>query len=335
VTGDEYYTSDSLNYDGIPVITGITMFASVNGNDVCVTYDRDDSNISSNSNVDEIYQLYSSCNYCSTVPTPTPTTTSTPTNTPTQTMTSTPGLTPTSTPTNTMTPTQTMTPTNTATNGSIPVTPSQTPTTTPTNTPTNSMTPTNTPTNTMTPTNTATPSPTPNYVYVYQSCTPITPNVLATQVVQTVQAAITTVVGITFKDFNGVCWTYVGQFPLSYIVPPTYISVTYSGDYFTTCLPNTYNDCLTCQTAPVCYNYLFENLSSVGNGVSNSIRPGLSTNAVCVGFTANGSPVGPGGSRCLHSKFPLNSNSLNAKWADNHLPDPAYGVDYIITLNGC
>jgi hypothetical protein len=231
-----------------------------------------------------------------------------------------------------MTPTQTATPTNTATNGYIPVTPSQTPTTTPTNTPTNSMTPTNTPTNTMTPTNTATPSPTPNYVYVYQSCTPISPNVLLTQVVQTVPSPITSVVGTTFKDFDGTCWTYVGQYPVSYIVPPSYISVTYSGDYFTSCFPDVYTDCLTCQTAPLCYTYYAENVTTGNPNGSSSIRF-LQPGYVCPGYSSS---VIPAMQICIHTTVPLpNSAALNPVWADNSYPPPVLGTDYTLTLFGC
>jgi hypothetical protein len=108
----EYYVSDSLSYNGTPITTGMTIFASINGDQVCVTYDRDDSNISSNSSVDQIYNISGGgCVGCQITPsqtptlTNTPTTTVTPTNTQTPTNTSTTGFIPSPTPTNTSTPT--------------------------------------------------------------------------------------------------------------------------------------------------------------------------------------------------------------------------------------
>jgi hypothetical protein len=109
----------------------MTMFVQVNGTNRCVVYTRDDNNLSSNSNLGDIVQIYSSCEYCSNVPTPTPSVTSTPTNTPSATA----GITP------SVTATQTATPSQTATNGTTPPpTPTQTRTPTATNTPTPSIT---------------------------------------------------------------------------------------------------------------------------------------------------------------------------------------------------
>jgi len=148
----EYYVTDDLFYNGVPIQTGITISATINGNNVCVTYDRDETDISSNSIVNDIVAIYGSCGSCnppeSPTPTPTPTQTPTPTKTqtptPTKTQTPTPTKTPTPTPTNTQTPTKTPTPTPTKTQ-------TPTPTKTQTPTPTNTQTPTNTPTPTVTP----------------------------------------------------------------------------------------------------------------------------------------------------------------------------------------
>ena len=157
-TGKELYTSSNLSYSGITVVTGMTFFALINNENVCVTYTRDDSNFSSNSIVNQIFQIYSNCANCSNVPTPTPSVTTTPTQTPSPTA----GLTPTATSTPPVTPTQTKTqtptPSPTSTLGS-------TPTQTPSNTPTE--TPPATPTQTQTASNTPTPSPTQAcYLYV-------------------------------------------------------------------------------------------------------------------------------------------------------------------------
>ena len=227
----EYYVSDSLSYNGTPITTGMTIFASINGDQVCVTYDRDDSNLSSNSSVDQIYNISGGgCVVCQTTLTPTPTLTNTPTTT----------VTPTNTSTPTKTPTNTPTPTITSTTGFIP---SQTPTNT--LTPTN--TPSNTPTMTVTPTNTSTPTPSPVYVYVYQSCSPqqLIPY-LENQIVQTLKLSGVNDIGTTFKDSSNNCWRYVGQYPTNYIPPINVVSTTYEGNYFTTIGETLYENCDAC-----------------------------------------------------------------------------------------
>lgn len=225
----EYYITDNLIYNGIPLTTGMTMSAVVNGNNVCVTYDRDDSNISSNSILTSISQVYGNCGNClpapTTSPTPTPTTT------------------PTITPTLTTTPTTTSTPTLTPT---ITSTPGASPSLTPTNTPT--VTPTQTTTPTMTPTMTSTVSPTPNFVYVYQSCA--SQSIPVTYVIQTLMSPITSTIGECFKDASGNCWLYVGQFGTGYIAPPLYPVINYTGNYFATASTTTYVDCASCTTQP-------------------------------------------------------------------------------------
>jgi len=226
-SGEEFYTSDSLSYNGTPVVIGMTMFVQVNGVNRCVTYTRDDNNLSSNSNIGSIVQIYSSCEYCSTIPTPTPTTTSTPTNTPT----STAGITP------SVTATQTATPSQTATNG-----------TTPPPTPTQTRTPTAT--NTPTPSITASPSATPNFLYVYQSCIRIGGGRgTIQQVIQTQPVSFTIEVNEVFKDNDGNCWYYVGQFNTSYIPSPKVTPINYGGNYFTGVPSETYSNCETCATA--------------------------------------------------------------------------------------
>jgi hypothetical protein len=308
-TGTEYYVTNSLIYNGIPVVTGMTMSALINDSNVCVTYDRDDSNISSNSIVTEIYGLFASCEYCSPNPTITPTATAT--QTPTQTSTVAQTQTP--------TPTKTTTPTPTSTLGSTPPV-------------TSSVTPTVTSTNTPTPTMTKTPTPTPGYVYVYQTCTG--QNVIPTQVVQTVQSPITSVVGDTFKDSNGTCWSYLGQFGSNYIVTIGYTPLTYTGDYFASAFPTVYANCQTCISTPICYEYGAENITTA-TGHSTAIRfiqPGY----VCPGYSSSNTPIGVGDSGCLHSTVPLpNSLALAPVWADGWLPNPVLGVDYTLNSNGC
>jgi hypothetical protein len=326
--GTEYYVANNLNYNGIPVSIGLTMLAIINGNYVCVTYDRDDANISSNSYVTEVVNLYGSCGDCSPTPTPTNTQTATPSPTPTPTTTTTPTVTPTITPTNTVTPTVTPTPGLSPTPTSS-VTP--TPTTTTTQTPTPTTTTTQTPTKT--PTQTPTMTPTPNYVYVYQTCPEqeITP----TEVIQTIPTQITLVVGQTFKDSNGICWTYVGQFNTTYIPTIGYLSISYSGDYFATAFTTIYPDCETCISTPICYEYYVENINTE-TGHDTSIIFAVNGLYLCDGSSTDFSPIAVGNGICIRTTVTLpNSSALTPVWADGFIPLPVLGVDYTLTLNGC
>ena len=243
-SGQEYYVTDNLSFSGIPAVIGMTLLVDLNGGFQCVSYTRDDTNFSSNASVGDVIQLYSSCEYCSTIPTPTPTVTTTPTITPSSTQTPTPSI----------TASPSMTPSPTATFGSTPpITP----------------TPTQTPTKTQTPTPSITPSPsaTPNYVYVYQSCSPIKPNILNTQVIQTQVVSFANQPGAIFKDTQGYCWTYIGRFDSTYIAPPSVITVTYEGNSFDGSSSLTYVDCITCETPMkegATYNYF--NATRCDNG---------------------------------------------------------------------
>jgi hypothetical protein len=306
-SGTEYYVTDNLIFNGIPVPTGVTMSAVVNGSNVCVTYQGDNSNISSNSILTSISQLYTICGNC--LPEPTPT--STPTS----------SVTPTVTPTLTTTPTNTPTPTITP---SVSATPGQTPSATPTHTPTN------TPTNTNTPTITMTPSPSSTFVHVYVSCTQQTLPV--TYVIQTVKSPITSTIGETFKDSNGNCWQYLGPFGSGYIAPPIYPVVNYTGDYFATAFPTVYADCQTCISTPICYEYGFENITTA-IGHSTAIRLGAYPD--CPGYSHGNTAYSIGETACIHSTTPLTTGLPNAVWADGFIPGPVYGIDYTLTLNGC
>jgi len=70
-TGIEYYTNDDLVFQGAPIVIGITLSVELNGVDLCVTYVRNDSNVSSNSTINAIYGIYGSYSQCSTIPTQT------------------------------------------------------------------------------------------------------------------------------------------------------------------------------------------------------------------------------------------------------------------------
>ena len=302
--GTEYYIANNLNYNGIPVVIGLTMLAVINGNYVCVTYDRDDANISSNSYVTEVIELYGSCGDCS--PTPTPTTTSTTTPTPT--------ITPTITPTSTVTPTVTPTP-------GLSPSPTSTVTLTPTKTPT------------QTPTMTPTMTSTPNYVYVYQTCPE--QEIAPTEVIQTVQSPIAIIVGQTFKDSNGICWTYVGQFINNYIPTIGYLVVSYTGNYFVDAFNTIYTNCEDCITTPLCGEYYVENISGE-IGHDTSIIFAIDNNYLCPDSSNNLTPVAVGNGICIRTTVPLpDSLALTPVWGDGFIPLPVLGVDYTLTLNGC
>ena len=229
-TNAEYYVSDELIYDGIPVDIGVGMLANINGNYVCVTYLRDDSNLSVNSVVESVNALYGGDGGCIPLPPASPTPTPSTTVTPTTTISATPSRTPTNTPTNTPTPTNT-------------VTPGLTSTATPTNTPT--VTPSNTPTNTTTPTNTPTPTTTPSWIYVFESCSDIVGNGLKSRVNQNLLPVGVSTIGSTF-NYNGNCWTYLGQFGPNYIPPIGFNTISYTGNYFGF-IGTVYPSCQTCQ----------------------------------------------------------------------------------------
>ena len=257
----EYLTSQALFYSGstglIPITSGITMLVMINDTPVCVNYVTDRKG-SSTSIIQEVITLYSDCSYCNIVVTPTPTMTSTTTQTPTTTQTQTP----------TLTPTPSITPSNTVTNTPTPsVTPSQgsdpspTPSTTATVTPTPSVTMTNTATQTPTNTITPTPSPTSVWVYVYESCTVVPSKIpRKTQVIQTQPVTFVGTEGRTFKNSDGICWKYVGQFNTNYIAPLGIDSFTYEGNYFVDAINYVYQNCDECLAIPVldpCSNYIY------------------------------------------------------------------------------
>jgi hypothetical protein len=247
-TGSELYTTDAMIYNTIPVSTGTTMLAVINGVQTCVTYVRDETNISSNCNVDGIIELYSTCGNCGILETPTPTPTITTTSTP------------------TLTPTSTLTPTPSTTIGSTPpVTPS--------------------PTQTQTPTMTKTPTQTPSYVYVYQSCYPISPNSVPTQIIQTVNSTIVTINGQVFKDNSGNCWTYIGKQPSTYIPPIGVSPITYSGNYFATAYTTIYTTCTECLNS-ICpqWTYQFFEYTVATNIVYQNCNNVTSVTAPVFGF---------------------------------------------------
>ena len=95
-TNFEFYTTDTLEFNGDPIVVGTTLAAYIQGTLFCLRYDRNDDNLSSNTNIDSIFGIYGDCNNCNTIATPTPSVTASATPTPTVTSTHTP--TPTATP---------------------------------------------------------------------------------------------------------------------------------------------------------------------------------------------------------------------------------------------
>jgi hypothetical protein len=70
-------------------------------------------------------------------------------------------------------------------------------------------------------------------VYIYQSCLPVaTFSTKKTQVIQSEKVSITYYPGLTFKDLNNICWTYLGEYENSYIPPQEVFSLTYQGNFF-------------------------------------------------------------------------------------------------------
>jgi hypothetical protein len=95
-TNFEFYTSDTLEFNGDPIVVGTTLAAYIQGTLFCLRYDRNDDNLSSNTSIDSIFGIYGNCNNCNAIATPTPSVTAPMTPTPTLTSTHTP--TPTATP---------------------------------------------------------------------------------------------------------------------------------------------------------------------------------------------------------------------------------------------
>jgi hypothetical protein len=295
-SGDEIYVNSGLVLSGTSAQIGMIILTIIEGTYRCVIYDRDDSNISSNADVDEVLAFYNECGYCNVVPTPTPTVTPSPT------LTNTP--TPSVTATNTATPT--VTPSQTATNGTTPP---------PTPTATTTMTPTNSATHTMTPT----PSVTPNYVYVYESCSPISfSSPLNTQIIQNEKVSFTNVEGTIFKDTLGNCWNYQGRFESDYIAPPTVNAVTYEGNYFSGGPTTVYPTCEDCQVVPVfTCNYVYFNASRCDNGQNVVV-------AAC--DLGAGTALNSGG-------FDLGTILLTPVVGQTHSISVPNGDDYCVTLN--
>jgi hypothetical protein len=100
--GNEYYVSNQLNSGTTKYNIGTILSISIttpNGLEyLCVTYDRDITNISPNSNINQIYGVYGDCTTCQIKVSDTPTPTPTPTPSVTPTFTPTPSITPSPTP---------------------------------------------------------------------------------------------------------------------------------------------------------------------------------------------------------------------------------------------
>jgi hypothetical protein len=63
-TSDNYYVNEDLIYNQIPLVVGTTFSAEINGSIKCVTYTENNSNISSNSYIGQINNIYADCGSC-------------------------------------------------------------------------------------------------------------------------------------------------------------------------------------------------------------------------------------------------------------------------------
>jgi len=92
----EFYTTDNLEFNGDPLVEGVSFAAYIGGTLFCLRYDRNDENLSSNTTIESILGVYGTCDNCNALATPTPSVTAqvTPTPTYTPTKTPTPSITP-------------------------------------------------------------------------------------------------------------------------------------------------------------------------------------------------------------------------------------------------
>jgi hypothetical protein len=91
-----------------------------------------------------------------------------------------------------------------------------------------------------------TPSLSSNMVFVFESCGFISPSIKKTQLIQTLPYTEILNVGDVVKDFNLNCWGFLGYFNSSYIPSSEFISLTYSGNYFSNYESNIYINCQNC-----------------------------------------------------------------------------------------
>jgi hypothetical protein len=133
------------------------------------------------------------------------------------------------------------------------------------------LTPTPTPTSTVTATPTPTPTPTniADYLFVFTSCTN------TTMIIQQVPVYGATV-GDVVQGSDGLCYTYIGQYPNNYHAPSGFVVNNYQ-NYFGT-VDQIFNDCNSCLTSE--YN-------SIGSSFF-SVRP--SEASICSAYS--GSPSG-------------------------------------------
>jgi hypothetical protein len=121
---------------------------------------------------------------------------------------------------------------------------------------------------------TPTPSTTPNYVYVYESCSPIGKNTQPTQIIQSQKVTFATEAGAIFKDNSNNCWTYLGRFLATYIAPQNVSPVTFDGNYFDGSSSTVYQTCESCQTVPLsfCDTYLYWTGTRCDNGNTITVK---------------------------------------------------------------
>ena len=92
LTNEYYYIAQNINYNLSGITIGNIIKANINGNIYCLEYITNDTNISPNTYISEVYDIYYDCSNCQVTPTPTPSITNTMTPSVTMTITPTPSV---------------------------------------------------------------------------------------------------------------------------------------------------------------------------------------------------------------------------------------------------
>ena len=91
-----------------------------------------------------------------------------------------------------------------------------------------------------------TPSLSSNIVFIFESCSIISPSIKKTHLVQNKPYNQLLNVGDVVKDFNLNCWIFLGSYNSSYIPGTNFLILRYDGNYFNNYESNIYINCQTC-----------------------------------------------------------------------------------------
>ena len=96
-------------------------------------------------------------------------------------------------------------------------------------------------------------------VYIYESCSPLATFASKnSQVIQSEKVEFTNLPNTIFKDGDGNCWNYFGEYDNGYISLDNVFPINYSGNYFTNVVDIVYPDCNSClltRTSPCVITY--------------------------------------------------------------------------------